>query len=90
MNVKFVQALLEWSEGGDRCVDIKFDNSKFSKKLKVKIWCYSYEITNGKYVSCIEDIPTDEELSKEVLEKHEKEYKRILAKQKKSGLRPLS
>ncbi len=90
MDIKFVEALIEWTKQGSRCVDIKYDNYIHKDEFTVKVWCYDYVIMAGKYASCIKEIPTNEELLEKTIKDNEEEYQRLIARQKKSGLRPRS
>ena len=61
METGMIAALKKWVSEGRRSVDITLDTVD-SNPMKIKIWCYDYNLTEGKGVTLIADIPTTEEL----------------------------
>ena len=66
MNSKLLKALYEWLEGGNRSVKVITDQrwGWFGDEYIEEYYVYSFDVHYGKYITCIEDLPTDEELIK--------------------------
>lgn len=79
MNIKLIQALIKWAGEGHRSFKIECDNYDLADKPEVKIWCYTYEFKYGKFISCIDDIPTDEDALEKVIKDNKREYENSMA-----------
>lgn len=66
---EFITALINWQAQGSRSVKIDLDRYFMAEDPEIKIWVYDYTLTSGDYITCSEEIPSDQEL----LRKHEKD-----------------
>ena len=56
----FLAELNSWVNQGRRSVKIEIDN--LSQPAETKVWCYDYDLANGRFVVHVGDIPTKEDL----------------------------
>lgn len=56
MEPTFLEALIEWQQSGNRCLNITIDS--LQKSGEIRVWCYDYDVMAGTNVMTTDELQT--------------------------------
>ena len=73
----FIQGLMQWQDQGNRSVKIEIGRRFWNGDTEVQVWVWDTAAFDGKFIDCVEQLPTTAHLLQEKLERLKKEQKRL-------------